>query len=424
MKYKSFVLNRWAFLYYLVLLAVVFVLMRPNYNPPMAIRIGLLGLIFIPAVFYHMKLIPALFILFIVVDKTSFTHVLPTTHFYYLGLAFICYLIYSKKTKFLFFAVLAIFYFFIIALCYADVRDSFVFCLIAVFISSMVDDKNDISLMFIAFVCASLFLELLFFVNGEAFLQEYTDSGGMERVGWINPNVFGGAIAAGGVLAVAYLSGILKIHRTKLVTLMSIATAVLTSVVLALNASRGALFAFVIPSALMILTTKLKWYMKVLLLIAAGIIVYLIVTSYAFELMMLRLESETMSDAGGRSVVWEAKLNYFNNNTNFMEKLFGIGQSNTISLSQYHVSTHNDFITALIAYGVVGLLLFLYIIVILPITKSGKGDRLAISALLIYMIVECCVLEPIFRGYFVEIMFYFFILRYAMISKSEKCQKI
>ena len=45
-----------------------------------------------------------------------------------------------------------------------------------------------------------------------------------------------------------------------------------------------------------------------------------------------------------------------------------------------------------------------------------------VLTMLLYLLIECSVLEPIFRGYFVEIMFFVFVMKYALITKSVKLQ--
>ena len=101
---------------------------------------------------------------------------------------------------------------------------------------------------------------------------------------------------------------------------------------------------------------------------------------------------------------------------NIFDLLFGIGETASANIGRY-VSTHNDLVTAMIAYGIIGLLMFLYFIFIYPIVKA-KNNKLFVFILLIYMIIECCVLEPFFRGYIVFIMFYFFIIKFALLGKK------
>lgn len=419
MRESRLIPNRVFIVYYLALAAFMFILMRPNADPPMLIRMGLFALIFGPAMLLNIKWIPALFVAFLGSNMVSFTHVLPKVTLYFLALAIVCHVIYKRRIDFVIREVFALSYFFICALAHADVGNCFTLFFIAIFLADMIEDKQDISFLLLGFICMSLFLELLFFVHGDAFLQVYTDSGDMERVGWTSPNVFGGAIASGGVLAMAYLTGVLKIPKSVVITYLSIITAILTFIVLSLNASRGALFAFVIPSTLMVLTTKMKWYAKLAVAIAIGVFVYYIVNSYAFEIMMIRMQNESMGTAGGRSGIWEEKLIAFVRDLSPWEQFFGIGQLNTRTITSVHVSTHNDFLTALIAYGFIGFILFVSLIVFLPIKIAKKDGRVTVLLLLTYLLVECFVLEPLFRGYFIEIMFYFFVVKYALIRKAD-----
>ena len=101
---------------------------------------------------------------------------------------------------------------------------------------------------------------------------------------------------------------------------------------------------------------------------------------------------------------------------NIFELLFGIGKTATNELGGF-VSTHNDIVTSIIGFGIVGFLLFIYYMVLYPIKIASKNVRLFIILLTTYTFVEYMVLEPVFRATPFFMMFYFFILRYVMIEK-------
>lgn len=407
--------------YYLALLVVVFFLMRPFVVPPMMIRLVLFGLIFIPTIFVP-RILPAVLLLFYGVDKASFTHVLPESNIYLCAVVLICYVVYKGKSRFVLKALLAVFYFFFCAMIHNSVGDVFLWLLIAVLLSDMIREREDLSLLFHSFLLVSLFLGLLFLVHQQEFAVQYGKmEEDLERSGWINNNVFGGAIAAGGVLAMAYLTGALNFSKTKITTILSATVAVIVFVVLVLNASRGAFFAFLLCAATMLLLTRSKLYIKLLLLLAVGVVIYIMYTNDTFALLQARMESDNTATAGSRTVIWKTKLTEFFASSNPLVLLFGIGQTACINLGVYY-STHNDFVTAIIAYGFVGILLFLFFIFFFPVNKAGKNERINVMLLLLYLVIECMVLEPIFRGYILEIMFYFFVLKYVTIKDTEPAQ--
>lgn len=415
--------NKWGLTYYLALLVVLFILMRPGFVPPTMIRIALFFLVFLPAVFSP-RILPAVSLLFCGATLTSFTHVLYMNETILLGIVLVGYLMYKGKSRFLLKVLVVISYFLLCALLNFDVKPLFKWLLVAALLSDMIKDNEDLRLLFHAFLLLSLFLGLLFLVHQSEFVSQYGKAeDDLERIGWINNNVFGGAIAAGGVLAMGYLTNVLGFVRNRTTSVLSITTAVVVFAVLALNASRGAFLAFVLCSVVMVMITKTKLYYKLFVLIVAGVVVLILYTNDSFALLQARMGDDTLGTAGGRTNYWEAKLTLFLNNSNILELLFGIGQTKCVKLAT-STSTHNDLVTAFIAYGFIGLMLFVYFVYFYPIRIACREKRKTVMTLLVYLIIENLVLEPIFRGYIIEIMFYFFVLRYAMIRDEETDQMI
>lgn len=409
--------------YYLLLLSVLFVMTRPGYLPPVLIRYALFFAVFIPAVAYP-RILPAVTLLFCGVTINSFARVLYMDEFIILGIVLMGYLLCKKKGSFLFNFLAVLFYFFICSLAHADVSPAFIWFIIAAMLMDMVVDAEDLRVLFHAYLLLSLFLGILFLTHRQEFAVQYgAKADELELYGWINNNVFGGAIAAGGVLAMAYLTNVLNFVRNRTTGVLSIATAVIVFVVLGLNASRGAFLAFVLSAVIMVMTTKAKLYYKMFIIIAAGAIVYYFYTNDTFALLQARMGDDTLESAGGRTNFWEAKLTLFLNDSNILKLLFGIGQTECVKLAT-STSTHNDLVTAFIAYGFIGLVLFVYFVYFYPIRIACREKRKAMMALLVYLIIENLVLEPIFRGYIIEIMFYFFVLKYAMIRDEETNQMI
>lgn len=400
--------------YYLFLLVALFVLTRPGYLPPTIIRYALFFSIFLPTFFYP-RILPAVSLLFCGVTMHSFVHVIYMDEKILLAVVLICYLLYNKKSAFLLNVMAFISYFFICALVSLDVRTVFVWLVIVALLSDMIKDGEDLMLLFYAFIFFSLYIGLLFLLHQGEFMMQYGRAeDDLERSGWINNNMFGGAIASGGILAMAYLTEIIKLNRNRITIILCVVTGIVVFAVLALNASRGAFIAFVLSSAMMVMLTKVKTLYKVLILIASVTVIFFLYNNNYFDLLQARFGDDTAGSMGGRSSLWSGKLQAFFNSSNVFQLLFGVGQTKCVSLAN-SMSTHNDLVTALIAYGFVGFAVFLYFL-FYPIKKANKEQRLNVSALLLYLVIECVVLEPFFRGYIIEIMFYFFILKFVLIK--------
>lgn len=407
------------FVYYIVLIVLSFMLMTPGVMLPSILRIVLLILIFSPVV-CNIDEFPFVFVTFYGISSVSFSPILPTSEIYYITIVVVFYLLKNNinENKFLIGSFLIYSYFLISSLLHLDYNSSLTWFLIAILICDMIRDEQDLMKIFYSFIIISIFLSVLFFMHRGAFMEQYgANSQDLERSTWINPNIYGGNIAIGGILSIAYLTNFIKITKTKFMTIVCATTFILTFIALILNASRGALLAFSIPSVLMLIYSNTKMSYKLLFIsIVCIFIVFTYTRTQIFDLLMIRMSEDSVATGGGRTEIWELKIEKFLLECNIFDLLFGIGETASANIGRY-VSTHNDLVTAMIAYGIIGLLMFLYFIFIYPIVKA-KNNKLFVFILLIYMIIECCVLEPFFRGYIVFIMFYFFIIKFALLGKK------
>lgn len=405
-------------IYYLALLVLMFFLMKPNVEIPMSVRIGLFGLTFLPVVF-RINFLPFVFLCFYGVSSSSFSVVLPSDAYYYLIIVILAYFFYKKKTLFYNKIVVLYAYFIICSLFHFDITDTFSWLLIVILLSDMIKDEKDLQMLFYGFLIISAFLSILYLLNREEFLVKYGGDITLQRSGWINPNVFGAFIASGGILSVSYLTRFLKFERSKFISFFCYLVVILAFLVLSLNSSRGALFAFLLPSVLMVFTSKIKLWIKILIIIFAIGLFLIMLNNNVFELLFFRLQESNVETGGGRTTIWQLKLDAFLTNSNLLELLFGIGETATSEIGTNRIlSTHNDIVTSFIGFGLIGLILFVYFILVYPILKANKSIRFSIGVLLIYVFIELNVLEPFFRGYIIVMMFYFYILKYSLIHRN------
>ncbi len=413
--------NKLVIAYYLALTAFLFYIIRPNAVFSFNIRIPLFLAIVLPAI-YNGCLLPAVMVLFYGIESSSFASILPDTDFYYISLIAIVFFLHNKPSKQLGKELLVLLFFFIMSFLHSDLKPVLLWFSLALLLGEMVKTEKDLELLAYAFIVLSIFLSALFLIYQGEFAYDYGDSElGLERSKWINSNRFGATISAGGVLATAYLTKVLRITRTRIGIILSIAAIVLAIFCLTLNASRGALSSFVIPSLVIILISDLTKWKKILILsICAAAILWLYQSGY-FDLLLYRIEEDD-NGTMNRDVIWTTKLADFFSNGSTLDWIIGIGQTACVHIGigfGADWSTHNDFVTAFIAYGFVGLLLFVFSVFVYPVRKALPGNKKIVLALLTYLIVESMVLEPIFRGYFTEIMFFIFVLKYALIVDSS-----
>jgi len=411
--------NRLYILYYLLIGIAMFFLMRPNATIPLSVRMALLGLILMPVCFRR-ETLPFAMLCFYGISSNSFLNVLPTSHLYYLFIVLAFYVVYRNKSRSFVYALFFYVYFLACCIVQDDMQKYLIWWIVSLVLYDYVKDVLDVRNLLYAFMIISIFLSALFLLYQEDFIEAYGRAEeGLERSSWINANVFGATIAAGAILSVAYLTNVLQLPKSKVLFVLSIITVALSFVVLILNASRGAFFAFIIPGVMMMFLSKMNTIYKILIAVVAIFAVYWLYNNTdVFELLITRMEDDTLDSGGNRTDIWKEKLESFFWDNNFWHRIVGMGRNDCTELRN-QLSTHNDFLTAFIGYGVIGLILFTTVF-FLPIIKAKKGMRLSVALLMLYLLIECFVLEPLFRGYFVEIMFYFFVLKYALLVEKEQ----
>lgn len=406
------------FWYYGALLFIMFLLMhlRPH-AIPMIVRLALTICLLFPII-TDSKFIIFAFSCIWVFNLYSFSPVLPEFRHLYLGVS-IAYLVLVIRDISSIKRILLVWsYFAIICLLHGDMMERFVtMTLIGIIISSGVNEEDDLRLLINGLIIASLCFCLLYLLNKGAFAESYDKE--LERSAWMNSNTFGSLVCFGSILAVGLVTRQIKIRFSKKEYILYLAAALLGLTVLIMNASRGALFSFVGGVALFVFFSRTRTLYKVLFAIAAIVLVYLLYQNGYFELLQKRLE-DNVTTAGGRTDIWQAKLKAYTS-FDFLDLVFGRSRLGVISIRSYEgfMSTHNDFVTALVGYGAIGLFFYLGLYAI-TIYKAPINRKLSVFVLLMVFAMEGFVAEPIFRGNFMAIMYMVFIYKYASIPLNYR----
>lgn len=395
-------------LYYVALSILTVLLTRPDRELGEYYRILYSIAIFIPPIVKG-KWLPFSLNVFVSVSICSFSPLLPSKTFLLVIAAFLIAMLSRKfdlsKVKSV--EWLLLFHIFIIGLIYYDFNalmvDSILMMLICI---GCIDNNDDVKLLALSFVFVSIVLSVLFLLNFDNFLATYAKDEALDRSGWINPNMFGGHLSLGVVAAYWLLHNKFADKIWNIILLVCIGTALF---VLIMNASRGALLASVIPIAVMVLFSKIKVRYKLLTLAIGFFLVSFAFNNGIFDLLLYRLSDETAKTGGDRFIIWSDKFEAFFQE-NIVSLIFGVGQTNCELLGAKG-STHNDFVTALFSYGIIGFILFI-IVLLKPLFASLRKFSAELTAFYIVMLVECFVLEPFFRGYFLYYMFFLFIIKY------------
>ena len=415
---------------FLVYYSFLFILMLRLTDPNGLIgemqRLAFLGALLLPA-FINKSAFSFSMICFLSVSLASFSPIIPTTSSYYLILSllftFILQYKYNDLDGYVKYILLVVFYFIILSLIFGDSISGYYWILTALLCVSFIKKKEDFENVSVGIMCASLGICLIYILFAKYFLIRISSEaqGGYERAQWLNPNELAGMINCGGILASAYLTGAIKYDTNSVIfRIIAVLTVLLVATVNFINASRGGTMTFFLISTMFLLYSNVKFKYKLIV----GIIGFSLLI-YAFQgglmdTLIYRMGDENLGTASGRTDIWDTKIKLFFNSS-FIEQVFGIGLIDTVKLGYTDgYSTHNDLVTALVAYGYIGFTLFLSLFVKLYKSVPRHNKKL-IMIFLLFFLLESSSLEFFFRGYFIFIVLFIYIYKYALMNRNDEC---
>ena len=410
-------------IYAVVLITMVFI-SKPEVEYGMTIRLLLFGAAMFPLLFSS-KYIIFSFTCIYSINSTSFCRILPSDAYYYYILIFIAFCICKRSNemfKIMWKCGVAIIPFYFISLIHGDAQDFQLWWAVCLLFIPFLNNEQNLKLLAFSFPVASLVLSLLFLLNQAYFMFSYSVE--VERSGWINANQFGGIIGLGVVVGIALIIKQIKLNITFKETVLLLVCVVVSYIVVVLNASRGAFISTSLTSLIFVFMSNIKNGYKILIIVALIFFAFLLWQSGFFELLMFRMEADTASTAGSRSLIWAEKLDSFFNEGTPLQWLLGAGgragaEMLGHSRNIYNMSTHNDFVTVIVGFGIPCFLYYIYLL-FYPYFNMPKGhDRNVLGAFMIFLFLESSVLEPMFRGYVSYIMFYIFLFTYSHYMKRQ-----
>lgn len=410
--------------YILIYYAVLFVLVaaRTSLSPPSAlIRLVFLLSFFLPLFLKYSYLYLPCLVAFITVSTKHFAFgYMPYEMSTYTAISFFSFIVVyglrrnqNLSINPIFIGVLL--YLLFINIAYSgspqNITYSFITVSLGVLITEVRGRGNITNYMLHCFVFTSLALALIYLMNFEQFLESYNANDGMERSGWMDANYLSCIIGMGSLSSLILL---LKNKQAKLFSrILWVVTISISTISQVLMASRGGLLAVSASFIILILFTDVKKKYKVSIVLVLILFITWLYSNGYFDLLNYRIENDT--DGSGRLDIWQTKLTLFAQNGNMFSWIFGLGSHHAMALSESGslVGFHNDFLAILCGYGIIGLSIFIYLIVIYPLLKSSKNSRPIVLTLILYLMLSCMTLEPITLGQIVFLAFYYMILLLA-----------
>lgn len=392
--YIAFDKYKYLYLYYIILFFICISWTKTALiPPPFYLRIIVSAAVFLPLIKY-IWLLPSIIILFIGIRFNSiapFGYIPQDWRLYsyiVLIISIIHTLIYKQYTFLISKSqLLLIAYIFIIDAFNSILFSDFLFySLLLIIVYESLQSDISINLFYISFVLASLVLSIYFFIYGQEFAQIYNYSSGINRTAWVDPNYFGSFLGIGNILSFYLLFFLKKIKFNLIYIILFISCIITSSLVIILQGSRGTLLAIGISIVTMLFTSKIRMIYKLSISIVLITSVIFLVDQGAFSLVLYRIQEDTTGS--GRFQIWTSKLHEFYYS---IKNWFGSGYGSSFLLWE-KIDCHNEFISMLINYGMIGgIILLQYIFYFF---KKGMKDAF-ILACSFYIIISFTTLSPL-----------------------------
>ena len=414
-----------AYAYYFVIILIMAIWDGIGVEIPMVVRVGFLALTYLP-LFIWRELIPAVLVSTMTIAYNAFTYpLLPTSNYYYV-IVLVLLAFSSRKAIFPSIVFIASF----LLVWWVDflyqgrtswVATKLMMCLL-VFICVEGDGGKCNEHMPYAFMMVSVVLSYWILFRDEArTLEIHVVEGFEESGGWTDPNYLSCIIVLGCIVAINEL---LSRKGTMLKTVFCYTTIGLSVFALAYLASRGAFVSLGVGILVMLLFSKsTRKSSKIIFVVLILGLLVLMYTSDYFNIISARFQSESMMTGTGRTIIWQAKLDAFFNEGGILNWIFGFGNEGGLGLGKTLFgrirATHNDFVSALVEYGFIGLGLYIYVFFI-AINHAPKENKISILAFVASYIAICMTLEPTFSDMPSSIVFVFFLFYILMFSRPKR----
>ena len=415
-------------IYYLLLLVLLMTWNSQNL-PPMNLRLFYLCLVALPITLKDISLFPAVFTTFVLISANrSVPSYMPFKPEFLVATATVSFVLSGivRKTKFssppLVLILLMLFVSYVnISKSYSIETLSFsIILIILFFIFQNRDVEESLIGLSISLTIVSFVLCLEFIVLGDNYIRiltiGYID---FERIGWCDPNYLSALMGTGALSALTLL--ITKPKLKRFIRFYLILTIILVIVICLKMASRGAITALFLSFIIILFPAVSGKKITMKIVLPFIIFIFVLYCIGGFDFIYARFTNDA-GDYGGRRIIWEAKWHDFVAQATTYDWMFGIGHEDGYSLSSYVglgdvIGFHNDFISFLICYGVIGLLL-LIIMFLQPIIKY-KDYR--VFAGIVYMMTISLSIEPLSSSMdFYYYYFYIMILGRFIEEKESK----
>lgn len=409
--------NRGILVYYVFLLLVLLTWTNPYVLPPMAIRVVYLLLASVPVLLRRKELFPLFFCSLVIVSMSRYapSYMVSTPSYVFVTIAFFSILFPSSNDKkpFLLF-ILGVYMLLINMIMGGEFKDACLTPIYTYLLYKYLRFSRESTRLFIAtFIIISFILSIEFLIVGKDFTEIYSTDD-FERMGWMDPNVFGCIIGIGILCScLSLIYGLFKFRFSKLILFGIVLVSFMAFLV---NASRGAALALVTAIVSLILLMPGKARIKVFSVFFLGFVLLVMYYGGFFDNLFYRMSLDNVTTGGERTIIWKTRLSaFFGGDFSFLHIMLGLGDREASYLAyDYYLGYHNDYIAMFIKYGVLGLVLLLSLL-LYPL-KTASSNRSLVIVFIIYLGVCIFSLDLINTG---QVSFYYLYLFLLVLGNGD-----
>lgn len=263
---------------------------------------------------------------------------------------------------------------------------------------------NTLQFFSYAFIAVSIVMSIQFLTMGKDMISVYSNELGIDRQGYKDINYSACVVGMGVISSIVELFSRKNTNTMKIVLIVAILLSLFTMI---MNASRGSLLGVAAGTVIILFASHVKTSYKVLCIIGICAFVFYLYNNDYMELVLYRIQNDD-GTGSERSVIWMSKYHAFISKGDVQTLLLGNGLQGARDLGMKG-STHNDFLSFLFSYGILGFCMFMYLFFIYPI-RCKSANKTIIIAALAYLFVCCFTLEPLAKGYHAYYYFWLYII--------------
>lgn len=392
--------------------------------PPAIIRIAFLLAVVVPSLYLKQGLLPVAITFFWALTANGYAYsYMPTSEYLYALVMLGAYFTLKRKKQNIRIPEFRVWYYFFAVVLIVNFISNLEICnlsyttlvvlLFPFFIKEndkSIIDKFSVAFMVLSIVISYYALSIKDSISMSQFLVQ-------DRISWVDPNYMGMQIGMGSVIAIINL---LKYKELDLAQKIISPVALIVSLpAILMTASRGSALCILGAIVIMMISTKTKWYYKVIVSIALLYVGIRLFKNNYFDVLLSRIEDDDGTGAG-RTDIWLAKLDGFIQHPLYW--IFGCGHEKGMWLGfKWMQGYHNDFIAILCMYGIVGFTFFIKMLLgPLKLLNKKSSERYEVYTCLFYLILALITLEPMQSGVIAFYSFLFYTLLKAKYSWYEK----